>query len=191
MIDAPVKGRLFNHFIKENSMSDLRFTPTVDARLALGTRAMTKATLNGTGAAATVTTTGVNTYLVDGIFYSFAAWTVQAVTVTHSMFGQPVATLAAYVQPVLTTAYYVVGLNAAGTVCVVQGSYSGQSIATANGNVVGTGALPVMPDGYAPIGYFKVVLTGAATFTAGTTNWNAAGVTATFKDVSLLPTVPV
>lgn len=172
-------------------MSDLRLIPAVDLQKALGTRAMTKATLNGTGAAATVTTTGTNTFLVDGVFYSFAAWTAQAVTVTHSMFGDPVATLAAYVQPVLTTVYYVVGLNAAGTVCVVQGSYTGQSISTENGNVVGTGAMPPIPAGYAPIGYFKVVLTGAATFTPGTTNWNAANVAATFKDVSVLPTVPV
>lgn len=170
-------------------MSDLRFVPAADLQANLGTRCMTKATLNGTGAAATVTTTGTNTYLVDGIFYSFAAWTVQAVTVTHSMFGQPVSALAAYVQPILTTAYYVMGRNAAGTVCCVQGSYVGQPIATANGTVIGAGGLPTMPAGFAPIGFFKVVLTGAATFTPGTTLWNAAGVAATFTDVSVLPTV--
>jgi hypothetical protein len=47
-----------------------------------------------------------------------------------------------------------------------------------------------MPAGYAPIGYFKVV-TVASTFTAGTTLWNASGVTATFKDISLIPTVAI
>lgn len=164
-------------------MSDLRFVPTVDAQYALGTRAMTKATLAGSGAAATVSTTGTNTYLVDGVFYSFAAWTVQAITVTHSMYGQPVATLAAYVQPTNSVAFYVIGLNAAGTVCSVQGNYR----LTAD-NVLP--AMPIMPVGYAPIGYIKVVTT-TGTFTAGTTLWNAGGFTPTFKDISLIPTVAI
>ena len=64
-------------------MSDLRAIPSVDVRRALATRGMSKATLNGTGAAATVSTTGVNTVLADGVWVSFAAWTVQSIAITH------------------------------------------------------------------------------------------------------------
>lgn len=184
---GPRKGVPF-YTNKDKHMSDLRSIPAGDLRNALGNRCLTKATLNGTGAVATVTTTGTNSYTIDGVFYTFAAWTVQSVAVTHSMFGQPVATLASYVQPIGTTVYYVMGINAAGTVCCVQGSYAGQPITTLAGTAVGQGGLPVMPDGYAPIGIIKVVA-ASATFTAGTTLWNAAGITPTFKDVSMLPTV--
>ena len=173
-------------------MSALQNAPSVDLRALFGTRGVTKATLNGTGAAATVTTTGTNTFMVDGVLYSFAAWTVQAVTVTHNMFGTPVATQAAYVQPAGTTVYYVVGLNAAGTVSVTQGSYAGQPIAAVSGvtqATTGVGGLPVVPAGVAPIGMFRVVTAGVATFTAGTTNWNATNVTPTFYDLSVLPSV--
>lgn len=172
-------------------MSDLRNSQAADLRALLGTRGVTKATLAAAGAVATVATTGTNTFMVDGILYTFAAWTVQAVTVTHNMFGTAVAVQAAYVQPAGTTVHYVIGLNAAGTVCSVQGSYSGQPIAAVSGvtqATTGAGGLPIMPTGYAPIGIIKVVTAGAATFTAGTTLWNAANVTATVSDVSLLPT---
>ena len=173
-------------------MSDLRNMQQVDTRAIHGTRGNSKVTLAAAGAVATVATTGTNTYLVDGVFYSFAAWTVQSVAVTHSMFGQPVAVQPAYVQPAGTTVYYVLGLNAAGTVCSVQGSYAGQPIAAVSGvsqATIGVGGLPVMPAGFAPIGMVKVVTTVAATFTAGTTLWNAANVAATAYDLSMLPSV--
>lgn len=172
-------------------MSDLRAVQSVDARKAIGTRAMTKATLAGSGAAATVSTTGTNTIIVDGTFVSFAAWTVQAITVTHSMFGAAVAVQPAYVQPLATVVHYVVCMRAAGTVGVVQGSYSGQAIAAVSGvtqATTGTGGLPILPDGYAPIGIIKITTT-SSTFTAGTTLWNAGGFTAAFSDVSVLPSV--
>jgi hypothetical protein len=173
-------------------MSDLRSVFNVDERLAIGNKCLTKATLNGTGAVATVTTTGTNTYTVDGIFRTFAAWTTQSVAITHTAAGLPVSLQAAYVQPVLTTVYYVMALNAAGTVACIQGSFAGQQVAAIPGVAeayTASGGLPIVPAGYTPIGLFKVVLTGAATFTPATTLWNAAGVTATFFDVTVLPSV--
>ena len=93
-------------------------------------------------------------------------------------------------QPVLTTAYYVIALDAAGTVAVVQGSYAGQAITFANDLskvLIGTGAIPDEPAGYTAIGVIKVALAGAATFTPGTTALDAANVTATYFDVAILP----
>ena len=172
-------------------MSDLRAIDSVDLQRAFGTRAVTKATLAGSGAAATVSTTGTNVIMVDGVFVSFAAWTVQSIAITPSAGALPVSLQAAYVQPIATTVYYVVCMNAAGTVGVVQGSYAGQAIAAIPGYtsaMTGIGGLPQLPSGYAPIGIIKVVTT-SGTFTPATTLWNAGGFTATFTDVSVLPTV--
>ena len=73
---------------------------------------------------------------------------------------------------------YLLVLNAAGTVKVIQGT----AVATA-----GTCTVPGCPDGYAPLGVIKVVNGNTATFTLGTTNFTAAAVTATYYDVSLAP----
>lgn len=162
-------------------------------RRALGDRCYTKATLAiNAGGAATVKTTGATTYSVDGIFYSKAALAAQSIAVTHNLLGLPVSGASAsgpgaYVQPASTTVHYVVALNAAGTVAVVQGGYNGQAV-TLPGGIVSTskGEVPVVPVGYAPIGVMKVVL-GATTFTPGATLLDAANVTVTYTDISLLP----
>lgn len=73
---------------------------------------------------------------------------------------------------------YLLVLNSAGTVKVIQGT------AVATG---GTCTCPGCPDGYAPFGVIKVVNGNTATFTLGTTNLTAAAVTATYFDVSLAP----
>ena len=73
---------------------------------------------------------------------------------------------------------YLLVLNAAGTVKVIQGT----AVATA-----GTCVVPGCPDGYAPLGVIKVANGNSATFTLGTTGLDAAGVTDTYYDVSLAP----
>ncbi len=140
---------------------------------------------------ATVKTTNAIEYSVNGVIYNKAALNDQAITVTHNWQRQAVA--AGYVQPAGTTAYYTLGLNAAGTVCVVQGSYAGQKLSqdptvgigqsVAGATWVGDGSIPDVPDGYTCFGILKVVTAGAATFTAGTTALNAANVTATAYDI--------
>lgn len=172
-------------------MSTLKATQTTDLRKLMGTRCHVKATLAiNAGSAATIKNTGAIIFSVDGIMYTKAALSAQSIAITHDQFGRDVTTqpsLAAYVQPVLKTVYYVVALNAAGTVAVVQGSYAGQSI-TYNGQVyVADGAVPVCPDGYAPVGILKVALANAATFTPATTALDATDVTVTYYDVSVLP----
>jgi len=159
-------------------------------RAILGNSCKTKITLASSGAGtATVGSTGTITYTVDGIFKTKSALSAQSIAVTHDQFGNAVANgLAAYTQPVSTTVYYVLSLNAAGTVAVSQGGYSGQSVTSPAGAAqYSAGGLPVVPAGYTPIGIIKVATGASATFVAGTTNLDAAGVTATFTDVERLP----
>ena len=174
-------------------MSSLNNIVSAEVRAALANRCHTKATLAiNAGGAATVKTTGATTYSVDGVLYSKAALSAQSIAVTHDCFGNPVASgVAAYVQPTSTTVYYVISVNAAGTVAVSQGSYAGQTQTFANDLskiYTGTGAMPVEPAGYTAIGVIKVAPTSAATFTPGTTLLDAANVNATYYDVGILPT---
>lgn len=174
-------------------MSNLAQVNDAGLRRALGDRCYTKGVLAiNAGSAATVKTTNALVYSVDGIQYTKAALAAQAITVTHNLLGLPVSGAsasgpAAYVQPANTTAIYVVALNAAGTVAVVQGGYNGQQI-TLPGGIVRTskGENPDVPVDYTVIGALKVAL-GATTFTAGTTALDAANVTVTYYDLSALP----
>lgn len=147
------------------------------------------------GATATVQTTGAIVGCFGGVTRSRAALSAQSLAPTHDIFGQANASL--YAQPANSTVYYVLGVNAAGTVAVVQGTFAGQNLvppatagvgalAQAGTSFVGDGSIPSLPDGYAPFGLLKIV-TGAATFTPGTTNLNASNVTPTFWDIGLIP----
>lgn len=93
-----------------------------------------------------------------------------------------------YVQPVLTTVYYLFVANAAGTVYTIQGTYDGQVIARAGRNGLGTGEMPdiAVKETYAPIGAMKVVLASTATFTPATTALDAANVTVTYASINRL-----
>lgn len=174
-------------------MSDLSKVPNRDIINALGGMCLTKGVLAiNAGSAATVKTTNALVYGVGGVLYTKAALAAQAITVTHRYDGKPVSTAdTAYVQPINTTVIYVVALNSAGTVAVVQSTYAGQQVTYGSDLskiVTAGGGLPTLPAGYTPIGAIKVATNGSATFTAGTTALDAAGVTATYFDLALLPT---
>lgn len=173
-------------------MSNISEVHSAGVRAAVGDRCMSKVTLAiNAGAAATVKTTGAATYIIGGVFYTKAALAAQSIAATHRFDGEAVSAAdPAYVQPAGTTVIYVVALNAAGTVAVVQGSYAGQSITYANDKskvLVGAGGIPKLPAGYVPIGAIKVATANAATFTPGTTALDAADVTATYFDLAILP----
>ncbi len=53
--------------------------------------------------------------------------------------------------------------------------------------MVGDGDIPDEPAGYTAIGAIKVVTAAETTFTPGTTLLDAAGITATYFDVAVLP----
>jgi len=69
-----------------------------------------------------------------------------------------------------TFCYYLVSINAAGTVTVTKGTDD-------------TYSLPATPSGSVPIGAFKIVTAAATTFTSGTTDLSAAGITDTYYDI--------
>lgn len=110
--------------------------------------------------AATIKTTNTVAFVVGGKFYSYSATDNVAVT-------------AATQQAVSTYCLYLVSINAAGTVTTTKGT----AVAT------DTAVLPALPASSAPLGYFKVATDGTHTFTAGTTDLSAAGITATFVDL--------
>lgn len=173
-------------------MSSISSIVSADVRKVLMNRCLTKGILAiNAGSAATIKTTNAITFTVDGVLLTKAALSAQSMAITHGAFGDPVASgPAAYVQPVLTTVFYVVALNAAGTVAIVQGCFAGQNMVFPNDLskvIVGNGAIPDEPAGYTAIGVIKVALAGAATFTPGTTALDAASVTATYFDIAILP----
>lgn len=173
-------------------MSRLSSLASASLRKVLGNRCLTKAVLaRDADTATTVQTTNATTYSVNGVLYSKAALNNQSVVVTHRHDGTPVtAAQPQFVQPVGTKVKYVVALDAAGNVAIVQGSFAGQVIrdpANLALVITGDGDIPEEPEGYTAIGYFEVALANAATFTPGTTALNATDVTSTFFDVSVLP----
>jgi hypothetical protein len=176
-------------------MSALKDIQNGDLRKALGNYCLSKITLAiSAGGAATVKSTGAILYVIDGVAYTASALAAQSLAVTHDCFGNAVGgnNPSEYTQPVLTTAYYLICINAAGTVAVVQGSYAGQSIAYPNDRskiLVGTGGIPAEPAGYTAIGMFKVALAAAATFDPATTALDAANVTVTYYDLTRVPAV--
>lgn len=146
------------------------------------------------GGAATVKTTGAINYTIDGIAYTKAALAAVALSAmaasdlasSLSNWLQPTGLNGAFsAQPANTTSYLVLALNAAGTVKVVQGLYTGQ-IPLVGMNVGGQAKVPDVPDGFVPFGMIKVV-TGATTFTPITDALDKASVTFTFYDLSVLP----
>lgn len=166
----------------------------VKAALALTTTSAHVFAATG-GPTATVQTAGAIVGHFGGITKSRAALAAQSLAPTHDIFGN--ANTSVYAQPANTTVYHILGVNVDGTVAVVQGTYSGQNLvppvtagvgalANSGTSFVGDGSIPSLPAGFAPFGLLKIA-TGATTFTPGTTNLNAASVTATFWDIGLIP----
>lgn len=79
-----------------------------------------------------------------------------------------IAVTACTIQAEATTCYYMVSINLAGTVLTTKGTAT---------------ALPAARNGYVPFGAFKIVTATGYTFTAGTTDLAATGITATFYDI--------
>mgnify|MGYP000877198775 FL=1 len=181
-------------------MHKLSDVSALAVRAILGNRNLTGKTSSANlainaGGAATVKTNTALSFTIDGRMYYKAALSAQSIAVTHNWRGE---TSSGYIQPVSTTVYYVICLDASGNVKVVQGNYAGQKLSSdptvgigasvAGATWVGEGGVPDLPSlDYAPIGILKVATNGSTTFTAGTTLLDAAGVTVTYIDVSVLP----
>lgn len=145
-------------------MSKLSDVFSEAARELFGFVCLTACTLAiNAASAATFKTTGTTTYTSDGKFKTKAALAAQAFAPV-SGFHTGLA--------IGQTGYYVVALDGAGVVKTFEG----------------IGLLPDVDGGYTPIGIIKVVANSAA-FVPGTTALDAAGLTVTYTDVSVLPSV--
>lgn len=142
------------------------------------------------GGAATVKTTNAILYTVDQYIFTKAALAAQALSVNATLQAKITFQTTFYIQPVSSTVYYLLVMNAAGTVSCLQGTYSGQQFTGAN-ILLGDGSIPDPQDAtYVAFGLIKIVTNSSTTFTPGTTALDAAGLTVTFKDLAGgIPTV--
>jgi hypothetical protein len=108
----------------------------------------------------TIKTTSTVPFVIGGVFYSYTATDNIAITACAQ-------------QAVSTYCLYLVSINAAGTVTTTKGT----AVAT------DTAVLPALPAASAPLGYYKIATDSSHTYTAGTTDHSAAGITATYADL--------
>lgn len=179
-------------------MSKLQNITEAAARHLAGTYALTASGLAAdatAGQESGVTTSGVITYVVDGVFKTKAAIDNGQYSAGHGK------VLDGY------TCLFVFALDASGNLKTYQGQafkaegsqFRGYK-ANKDSNGVVTGytketALvdyncafaPIVPAGNAVIGSAKIALSGSSGFTAGTTAHNATGVTATFASLLAIP----
>lgn len=118
--------------------------------------------------------TGVD-FAINGVLY-------------HKADADDIPITAATVQPVLTKCIYLVCLNASGTLSTVKGTEQLVTDLSAKTEVL---RFPQPVADTCPIGYVTVSLASTATFTAGTTNFNASNVTAAYFNLFSVPVAPL
>ena len=130
--------------------------------------------INAAAAPTVKTTTAIN-YTVLGQAY------VKAILAAQVLAAPPLVPF--YVQPVSTTVYYILTVNAAGLVQCYQSNFAGRRFLLNGMPVKGDGSytdgIPVTEFVF---GCIKVVTNGATTFTPATTALDAAGLTVTYQD---------
>lgn len=110
--------------------------------------------------ATTIKTVNAIDYCIDGVIFTKAATDNIAFTATAQ-------------QAVSTFCLYLFSIDSAGTVTVTKGTELGTD----------TAVLPARPASSAVIGAVKVATDGATTFTGGTTDLGAAGITDTYLNL--------
>lgn len=141
---------------------------TNSAGLAEGTNDHTIKTVAADG------TTYTN-YMINGYLYAKADTDNIAVTACAQ-------------QAVSTSCLYLVSINSSGTVTTTKGD----EVATAD-LTAGTAVLnwPAVPANTCPLGGFKIATDASTTFTAGTTDHGAAGITDTYYNFGTVPATPI
>jgi len=142
------------------------------------TGALSKAGLAEGTNTATIKTNAPNgagtDYVIKGIAY-------------HKADTDNIAMTALAVQADLTTCAYLVQIDSSGTVSMKKGT----EVTSTTLGVTNVVQVPAPDDANCPLGHIKVVLSGG-TFTCGTTDLSATGVTATYVDYGLgVPDRPV
>lgn len=157
---------------------NLSDSPYAYLRSLLGTRSHGKAGLAIHGAnVENVKTTAAVNFSIAGVMYQLAI-TAEIDLSALSCITETGAADTLTAQAKNTDRAYLLVLNAAGTVKIIQGT------AVATG---GTCVCPGCPESYAPFAALKVANASGSDFTLGTTALNAANVTTTYVDVSLAP----
>lgn len=157
---------------------NLSDSPYAYLRSLLGTRSHGKAGLAIHGAnVENVQTVAAVDYSIAGVMYQLAI-TAEIDLSALSCITETGAADTLTAQVTATDRAYLLVLNAAGTVKIIQGT------AVATG---GTCGVPGCPESYAPFAALKVANASGSDFTLGTTALNAANVTTTYVDVSLAP----
>ena len=142
-------------------------------RILLGNRNYSKG-----GVAIGITKSKVKTaaavdYTIDGVFYTKAA--------TDDLFVHTDLT----VQAVGTTKLYALCLDAAGAASIIAGPVT--QTAAGSTYALKAGQMPVIPVTKCCVGVLKIVTDATHTFTPATTLNDAAGITATYFDISVVP----
>lgn len=149
-----------------------------NVRMAVGNRCLSRPVLAIGTVASGINTGAAVEHSIGGIVRNLAALTSQALVTGGDAFR---------VHPANTVMYYVLAVDAANAVRTFQGTFNGERLNTPTGiSVVGDGAVPDIPDNFAPFGLLRVT-TGPVTFTPGTTLLNAANVTTAFFDLACMP----
>lgn len=174
-------------------MSNLSELGSIAARI-LGNMTLVKAALAISATPSAVAFSAITT-AIDGIMRTLAANATQALAplisadfvlpTSQAALGylQPSGSTGFYTQPAGRTVYYVLVVNAAGVVRVVQGLFDGQQISAQGLTVVGKSVVPDIPDTWVPFGIVKVVTVGSV-FVPATTALTGI---ATLFDVMALP----
>lgn len=157
------------------------------------TGALVKATLAASGAATTIGTTsstsGYLIYAIRGKAYTKADLSSAATPTSDYATGLAFKTVLANFGSV-----FMVGLDHAGTVQVVQGSVVPLDGIAGSGLFINAPQFGDMPNDFCPLGYILIQAGTTANnttgFLFGTTNWNATGITTTPVDVVGCPDRP-
>lgn len=150
-----------------------------DIRQLIGDRAYSKGGLadHGTNHENVLTAAAV-AYSVGGVMYSKAAQTEIDLSAL-GVIDESGTTKAIVAQSAGTTRCYLLVLNSAGTIKIVQ--ITGVLPASSSSDC------PGCPAGYAPFGAVKIVNGTASAFTFGTTSKTTAGITPTYTDLAIAP----
>jgi hypothetical protein len=141
------------------------------------------------GTTSTYTTTATTAHVINGAFGTTLAAQTNTATPTTD-----VNTGAAFVALTDNQAsVFVFGVTAAGAIAVAQGSVEDTQVGvtTTAGDFIVYPQFPSLPDDFCPIGYCTIrTAPSAATWTFGSSEWAATGITDTFKNVYTLPNRP-
>jgi hypothetical protein len=177
----------------EIQMTSLSDVSNGAIRELIGNRSISRTLFNLQNATATydgvTEPDGIMIVSINGFLFNIADVTNKAMATLAALQHPITGRDTYYSQPVSTTVYYTVVVNAAGTFYAIQGTYAGQVITGNGANGIGDGSIPdiAVKGTYAPVAVFKVVNGVTAVFIPATTNWDATNVTSSAAAVAVLP----